>query len=684
MNKPIIHTAVLAVALTASLPISAAHAQIHESLWGLSMIGVDKAWEQGFRGNGIVVGVMDDATQVDHPQFADRWLGEFNADGTPYGPLGAHYHGTHVTGTVAGRSVGVAPGSLIYGINWLVAAPTDASFAQGYRWATSQGVRVVNNSWGALKPDPVTGKNVSMTIVDLTRAEFELGSPAVLQALRESVSADVVQVFSTGNDAFTQPGVMAGLPHFFPELQPNWIAVTAVGPTGSRASYAQHCGLAAAWCIAAPGGESTLNPDDGIWSSMPGSIYGTSIGTSMAAPHVTGAVAIAAEIFSKASGAQLTQLVLQTATDIGEKGIDATYGWGLLNIGNMVATINPETAGTFANAGWSRTTAFAPINTVLRQQLGRIASPPSGAEDFSALGYAPTNLVSMPESVRLSQPSGPQVWVAPVYGTASIAAGPTSYGADSNTGGLLAGIDILHDANAQFGLALGYSHTALKTQTAGDSADTNAFHLGAYGAWQQDGWFINGTGQAALFSQSIERKAISGALGLSFDPVGRTTLSGSGLGVSLQAGHEIVLSNGASVSPYLAAAATWQGTGAAQESGAGIFNLTLPAANHAQFEAGPGVRFASAPILLEDNTLRLTLDLSYARVGGNVDNGTTVDLLGREITGRSTELGRDVLRVGGTIDLTTGAGHDWFAAYDGSFRQGAAAHSISAGFKVSL
>lgn len=684
MNKPIIHTAVLAVALTAGLPISAAHAQIHERLWGLSLIGVDKAWEQGFRGNGILVGVMDDAIQFDHQEFGDRWLGGFNADGTPYGPLGSHFHGTHVTGTVAGKNVGVAPGSLIYGINWDVAAQTDASFAQGFRWATSRGVRVVNNSWGLTRWDPIIGKDVSMTIMDRTRAEFELGFPATLKALRESVSADVVQVFATGNDALVQPGIMAGLPYFFPELQSNWIAVTAVGPTGSIASYAQHCGLAAAWCIAAPGGDGPQNSNDAIWSSWPGGVYSSIQGTSMATPHVTGAVAIAAEIFPKASGAQLTQLVLQTATDIGEKGIDATYGWGLLNVGNMVATINPATAGTFANAAWSRTAAFAPINTVLRQQLSRTASAPADNQEFSALGYAPTNLVSMPESVRLSQPSGPQVWVAPVYGTASIAAGPTSYGADSNTGGLLAGIDILHDKNAQFGLALGYSHTALKTQTGGDSADTNAFHLGAYGAWQQDGWFINGTGQAALFSQSIERKAISGALGLSFDPVGRTTLSGSGLGVSLQAGHEIVLSNGASVSPYLAAAASWQGTGAASESGAGIFNLTLPAANHGQFEAGPGVRFASAPILLEDNTLRLTLDLSYARVGGNVDNGTTVDMLGREISGRSTELGRDVLRVGGTIDLTTGAGHDWFAAYDGSFRQGAAAHSISAGFKVSL
>lgn len=53
MNKPVIHTAVLAVTPTASLPMSAAHAPIDDRLLGLSMIGVDKAWKQGFLGREI-------------------------------------------------------------------------------------------------------------------------------------------------------------------------------------------------------------------------------------------------------------------------------------------------------------------------------------------------------------------------------------------------------------------------------------------------------------------------------------------------------------------------------------------------------------------------------------------------------------------------------------------------------
>src|SRR5690606_19489927 len=127
----------------------------------------------------------------------------------------------------------------------------------------------LNNSWGFTFLDPVTRNKRSETILDTTKAEFERVRPEILRALRESVTADIVQVFATGNDALAQPGVLAGLPYIFPELQANWIAVTAVGPTGSIASYAQLCGLAAAWCIAAPGGEETLDPNDGIWSAWP-------------------------------------------------------------------------------------------------------------------------------------------------------------------------------------------------------------------------------------------------------------------------------------------------------------------------------------------------------------------------------------------------------------------------------
>ena len=50
------------------------------------------------------------------------------------------------------------------------------------------------------------------------------------------------------------------------------IGVTAIGEDKRIASYAQFCGVAASWCVAAPGGNSPL--DDGIWSTLPGGKYG--------------------------------------------------------------------------------------------------------------------------------------------------------------------------------------------------------------------------------------------------------------------------------------------------------------------------------------------------------------------------------------------------------------------------
>lgn len=680
MYSPTTIAAVLAGTLAWALPVTTAQAQVDPRLWGLSMIGVDKAWAQGFDGRGIAVGVMDDAAQVDHPQYADRWQAGFNVDGSPYGPLGSHYHGTHVTGTIAGKNVGVAPGSLIYGINWDIPFQTDISFANGFDWATSQGVRVLNNSWGLTMIDPVSGTKRSETIIDTTRAHFEARYSNSIRALRDGVDADVVYVFATGNSALSQPGVLAGLPHFLPELQSNWIAVTAVGPAGTTASYAQLCGLAAAWCVAAPGGDGAMGTDDAIWSAWPGSLYNSINGTSMAAPHVTGAVAIAAQIFPEASGAELTRLVLQSATDIGDKGIDNVYGWGLLNVGNMVAAIDPATAGLFANAAWSRTMAFAPVDTVLRQRLGAMAGPVQSQGGFTALSYAPVQSAPMPWDETAPAPSGPVIWVAPLYGFASIAAGASSPSARNDLGGLLAGIDLVNDESVQLGLSLGFSQTAMRAGT--DRADMSALHLGAYGAVEADGWFINGTAQAALFNQSTERHAISGASGLSFDPVGRASLSGSGLGLSVQLGHEFDLNTGVVLAPYLAAAAGWHSTGAATETGAGAFSLSLPASGHGYVEVGPGLRVEAAPIALEAGTLQLSADLAYARVEGSTSHATSVALLGRTIEGHSAEIGRDVIRLGGKLDLTTDAGGTWFAGYQGAFRQGASAHTLSAGFKA--
>lgn len=660
--------------------VSLAHAQaIDDRLWGLHMIGLEQARQAGFTGAGVMIGVMDSGIQFDHPEFADRWQDGFNVDGSPYGP--AELHGTHVAGTVLGRNVGVAPGALLYGINW-AADNNDAGFANGYYWGLQNGIRIFNNSWG-LEELP---SHRTITILEVSRQDIEAGAPARLQAFRDAAAAGAVQIFSTGNAGQSQPGVFAGLPYYFPELQANWLAVTSVGPTGTIASYAEHCGVAAEWCLAAPGGDGPEGSDDAIWSSVPGSAYYSINGTSMAAPHVTGAMAIAAEMFPNATAPQLAQLVFHTATDIGARGIDAVYGWGLLNVGNMVSTIEPATAGSFANAAWSRNAALDHVGQALRQRMGLTAAPRAGhSGGFALMGYAAGAGTQGSGGLGVSNPVVSGVWAMPVFGTASIAAGPSSASARSNTAGLLLGADLIESGTTQFGIAAGYTNTRLTSGGSADQGNSDNLHLGVYGGWAEHGWFVAGTAQAAIFSQTLTRHAISGAAGTSGNPVGRTQLSGNGVEADLRVGHDLDLANGMTISPFVAAAARWQSTGATRETGAGAFSLDLPASSYGRFEAGPGLRWASAPVQMNAGTLRMKADLAYSRLMGSNAHLTNVELLGRTIAGRSAAVGRDILRVGAHVDLVGhGERFTGFAGYDGAFQRNANAHTFAGGLRFSF
>lgn len=419
---------------------------------------------------------------------------------------------------------------------------------------------------------------------------------------------------------------------------------------------------------------------------MPGSGYFSINGTSMATPHVTGAMAIAAEMFPNATAPELAQLVLQTATDIGAPGIDAVYGWGLLNVGNMVSTIDPGTAGSFANAAWSRSAALGHVSQAMRQRLSVSGgNQASGSADMMLMGYAAGGGSMGSGGARVTNPVVPGVWAMPIFGTASIAAGPSSNSARSNTAGVIVGADLINGDTFQFGVAGGYTNTRLTTAGSDDQATADNFHLGAYGEWKENGWFVEGTAQAAFFGQTLTRHSIAGAVGTSATPIGRTRLSGSGVEADLRAGHEFELANGMSLSPFIGAMARWQNTNAASETGAGIFGLDAQASSLRQFEVGPGLRFSSAPMPMNTGVLRVKADASYGRLMGDNAYLTNVELLGRTIAARSAALGRDVLRVGANVNFASDGGRlSGFAGYSGAFQRNANAHTVGAGLRLSF
>jgi hypothetical protein len=162
-----------------------------------------------------------------------------------------------------------------------------------------------------------------------------------------------VVVFAAGNGAGAQPAMQPGLPYRVGGLEAGWLAVVAIDDSGKLASYSNRCGVAAAWCLAAPGG----SPESGLYSMSNNGGYASMYGTSMSAPHVAAAVAALKSMFVNLSYLQIRERLLYTANRGGAYGDASTYGQGLID---LAAASSPVGGVAFPTAA-SANGATAPV-----------------------------------------------------------------------------------------------------------------------------------------------------------------------------------------------------------------------------------------------------------------------------------------------------------------------------------
>jgi subtilase-type serine protease len=134
---------------------------------------------------------------------------------------------------------------------------------------------------------------------------------------------------------------MAGLAYFVPEIAPNWLSVASLqdpNNTGdySISSFSSRCGYTASFCVSAPGSKvySSIIEGNSVDNLTTG--YAKYSGTSMAAPHVAGSIAVLMERFPYMTGAQVASVLKTTTVDMGAPGIDALYGWGMIDLGKAI------------------------------------------------------------------------------------------------------------------------------------------------------------------------------------------------------------------------------------------------------------------------------------------------------------------------------------------------------------
>ncbi|PRD50273.1 S8 family serine peptidase, partial [Phyllobacterium myrsinacearum] len=353
--------------------------------WGLSAMRAEYAYAFGATGKGSDVGVMDSGIDTDHPEYKNNprihlvnTVGEYFADSTEWedengGPFkkgeafnvsGAYNskyndsHGTHVSGTIGASRDDKGMHGVAFDVNLYEANThgTDDNRLQGsdtldYNYfmaaykalSANKGVTFVNNSWGSDSHDEVKYfENQTDTIPNFTKAYSnfrklsESGNKTWLDAVGDAaVRYGIIQVVSASNDGpMRNPDLFAGLPFFRPELEDQWLAVAWAnkGPSpdfsgGGINTYSNRCGVARYWCVDAPG--------SGIYSTIPKGKYLAESGTSMSAPHATGALAVIQSRFPYMTPQQVLQVLLTTSVNkdgmIRRIPVDED-GWGDINL----------------------------------------------------------------------------------------------------------------------------------------------------------------------------------------------------------------------------------------------------------------------------------------------------------------------------------------------------------------
>ncbi|TCT13010.1 autotransporter-like protein [Bibersteinia trehalosi] len=195
---------------------------------------------------------------------------------------------------------------------------------------TEKNLLAINNSWNA---DPIS-KNIE-DIDHFYQAVTKDKKNPLVQALINAKNRDTLLVFANGNESSPHPGIVAMLPRYIPELERHFIAVASVDNKREITEYSNRCGVSKNWCISAPGNLDVLNAEAGENDTT---VYGLSKskGTSLASPVVTGSLGVVKERFDYLTPTQIRDTLLTTATDLGEKGVDDVYGWGLVNLKNAV------------------------------------------------------------------------------------------------------------------------------------------------------------------------------------------------------------------------------------------------------------------------------------------------------------------------------------------------------------
>jgi thermitase len=317
-----------------------------DKVYGPIQIQADRAWNLVLGSASITVAVLDSGLDRYHPELAgdcrintreipgnkqdedgngyvDDVCGwDFvDKDNDPSDELG---HGTHVAGIIAAAmNNGIGLAGIASGVSLLPLRVLDRNnqgtwgdIAEAIVYAADMGAQVINLSLG--------GNSTSMS---------------VQSAVHYAQQHDVLVVAAAGNNASCQA--------FFPAAYAGVLGVAATQAQNmvwSGSNYGNYIDLSA------PG----QNIYSTYWTAAGGSGYQYLSGTSMSAAEVSGAVALIYSANPKLSAVQVSQILTETATDLGAPGWDTHFGCGQVDVYGAVneALLTAQESGAVQGAAW--------------------------------------------------------------------------------------------------------------------------------------------------------------------------------------------------------------------------------------------------------------------------------------------------------------------------------------------
>lgn len=279
--------------------------------WNLEYIGVDAAWDSGYNGKGIRVGIIDSGVNSMHEDFdgTNFARGANTIDGS-YDVTDNIGHGTFVAGTLAAVKnnglgiAGLCDDITIVPIKCFDAKDTLASYVISgiYEAIDTYGCDVINISNG------VTSDMTSMR-----------------NAIAYAESKGVIVVAAAGNDGNSKI--------FYPAAYPSVICVGAVDSNGVVTDFSQKNETI---FVTAPGKDLVGIGYESTDSYIP-KAYGA--GTSYAVPHVVAAAVILKQLNSSANSGDFQNILKASVRDAGAAGYDTSYGYGILDLREFVAVM---------------------------------------------------------------------------------------------------------------------------------------------------------------------------------------------------------------------------------------------------------------------------------------------------------------------------------------------------------